>query len=282
MTQFLVFRVYGPMVSWGDIAVGERRPTADRPSRSAVIGLLAGALGIDRDDVQRQAALGHEVGMASRVDVPGRLLHDYHTAQAPTESWCKDQRKRWKSDPAPEGPLWTRAEELSSPRHDLSTILSERAYLTDTLAAVAVWLRTEDGAFLLTDVEAALRRPVFMPYLGRKSCPPALPFAPHLVEADHPVRALQQLDFAAKESAVLAPFLRERTWPQQVLRTADEQKRPTFRQFAWQDVWPEMAGLTPTMRVERRDEPGRRRAWQFHTRMEQVAHEAVPKEVTGG
>jgi CRISPR system Cascade subunit CasD len=34
----LVFRLYGPMASWGEIAVGESRHTANYPGKSAIIG----------------------------------------------------------------------------------------------------------------------------------------------------------------------------------------------------------------------------------------------------
>ncbi len=280
MTQFLVFRLYGPLAAWGDIAVGERRPTANRPSRSGVLGLVASALGIERIDQEKQTLLRDSLGIASRVDVPGRLMHDYHTAQVPSESWSKEQTKRWKDKPRHAGPLWTRGEELED-RDGLSTILSERAYLADTLTAVAVWLRTPDGTVTLSDVEQALRRPVFAPFLGRKSCPPALPFAPRLVEAAHPVVALQAVDFATKEAQALNLLLGRRFWPEQILRTADEQKRPVGRQFAWEGQWPAVPDLAELVSVERRDDPGRRRAWQFHTRIEHIAHE-VPQERAHG
>ena len=280
MTQFLLFRVYGPLVSWGDIAVGERRPTADRPSRSAILGLVAGALGIERSDHEMLTALRGGVGMACCVEIPGRLLHDYHTAQAPKEACTKEQEKRWKGKVRADGPLWTRAEELSPARDELSTILSERAYLADTLAIVALWLRNQDAPMTLTDLAQALRRPVFVPYLGRKSCPPALPFAPRIVDADHPISALQQADFAGDEAKALQPVLRAREWPGKVLRTPFEP--PVPRQFAWEGQWQAQPELAETMSVQRRDEPGQRAAWQFHTRVEQVAHEGGAQETNHG
>ncbi len=64
MTEFLCFRLHGPLASWGDIAVGERRPTSPHLSRSAVLGLVAGALGIRRDDADAWAELDRGVGFA--------------------------------------------------------------------------------------------------------------------------------------------------------------------------------------------------------------------------
>ena len=48
--DYLVFRLYGPMCSWGDIAVGEVRPSTVHPSKSAILGLIAAALGVKRPD----------------------------------------------------------------------------------------------------------------------------------------------------------------------------------------------------------------------------------------
>src|SRR5256885_4103212 len=76
--DYLVFRLYGPMCSWGDIAVGEVRPSTVPPSKSAILGLIAAALGTKRpnmahDDAERSAleathsALAQGYGFAVRV-----------------------------------------------------------------------------------------------------------------------------------------------------------------------------------------------------------------------
>jgi len=82
---YLIFRLYGPMCAWGDIAVGEQRPSAGHPAKSAVLGLLAAALGVRRDEEGRQKLLADAYAMAVRVDVSGELLRDYHaiTVQTP-------------------------------------------------------------------------------------------------------------------------------------------------------------------------------------------------------
>ncbi len=50
MAQYLVFRLYGPLASWGLPAVGGDRQTGIAPSRSAILGLLSASLGINRKD----------------------------------------------------------------------------------------------------------------------------------------------------------------------------------------------------------------------------------------
>jgi CRISPR system Cascade subunit CasD len=53
MSQYLVFQLHGPMASWGVDAPGEVRHSHELPSRSALLGLLAAALGIRRDEEER-------------------------------------------------------------------------------------------------------------------------------------------------------------------------------------------------------------------------------------
>ncbi|MGL4603678.1 MAG: CRISPR-associated protein Cas5, partial [Iodobacter sp.] len=57
MSPYLVFRLYGAMASFGEIAVGELRHSAAYPSRSALLGLLGAALGIARSNEAGQQAL---------------------------------------------------------------------------------------------------------------------------------------------------------------------------------------------------------------------------------
>jgi CRISPR system Cascade subunit CasD len=79
--RVLVFQLVGPMMAFGDVAVGEHRGVFDRPSKSGVLGLLAAALGIDRADDARHAWLADGLDFATGTLAAGRLIHDYHTAQ---------------------------------------------------------------------------------------------------------------------------------------------------------------------------------------------------------
>jgi len=168
MTEYLLFRLYAPLASWGEAAVGEMRPTATHPGRGAIIGLLGAALGIRRDDDAGQQALNDSVQIAVKQRSPGTLLRDYHTAQVPSTQAKVTYR--------------TRRDELNAPRKAINTILSSRDYRCDGLWTVAVW--SADGATLsLEALQAALERPRFALFLGRKACPLAAPLAPRRVEA---------------------------------------------------------------------------------------------------
>src|SRR5690606_19489542 len=182
--QWLIFRLYGPLASWGGVAVGEVRDSDAHPGKSAVLGLVAAALGIRRDEETRLQALNEGYGYAVQVESTGLGITDYHTAQVPSRSTLKGR------------PHATRKDELAMPRHELNTILSSRSYRCDALYRVALWARPE-AAQPLSMLASALRRPAFVPYLGRKSCALALPLEPQLVEAVTLSAALDAAAFAS-------------------------------------------------------------------------------------
>lgn len=187
MRDHLLFTLYGPMQGWGALAVGEVRPASGWPTRSGLLGLLAACLGIRRGEEERLAALDRAYGLGVRVDAPGQRFTDYHTVQMP-----KEKRNRVFS---------TRRDELVTmlePDEDLNTILSQREYLADALFTACVWQREREAPHALNELAQALRRPVFIPYLGRRACPVGLPFEPEVVSAPD-VRAA----FAARPVAKL-------------------------------------------------------------------------------
>src|ERR1700738_2105399 len=174
MVSFLTFTLAAPFASFGGIAVGERRTSDDRPAKSAILGLLAGALGIEREDEESHAALAQDLFCAVRIEnfkvrTPRRLMTDYHTAQTPPRG--RNQR------------FATRRDEVTD-KWSLGTILSYREYRSDCIFSIALWSRSSPSRFSLDALAGALREPVFVPYAGRKSCPLMLPMQPLIVEAD--------------------------------------------------------------------------------------------------
>lgn len=167
MRKYIVFRLYGPLSSWGTAAVGEERPTAQMPSRSALLGLLGAALGIKRTDEESQQQLRVSVRFGIKQVVAGNLLRDYHTTQVPAHRSKVVHL--------------TRKEELQVTAPE--TILSQRDYRCDGMWMIAVWF-TEKSQYTPTQLQLALNRPTFALYLGRKSCPVAVPLAPVLCVAD--------------------------------------------------------------------------------------------------
>ena len=246
MREYLIFRMYGMMASWGDIAVGEFRPTFDRPSKSAIMGMISAALGIRRDEEERLRELAAGYLMALRIDAPGTLLRDYHTAQVPASG--KGRKKTV---------FPTRKAELSVPKDDLNTVLSSRDYRCDALYTVCLWSSTASPPYSLATLKEHLDKPVFGLYLGRKSCPLSLPLEAHVVPADTISGAFSSAHFKG------AAFLNR-------LESAKD-----VRVF-WEG---DDAGFDSVHTVQRRDEPLSRKRWQFGNRTEHYA--MMKKSVRG-
>lgn len=146
----LLLRLAGPMQSWGTTSRFDQRDTGKEPSKSGVIGLLAAALGIDRENWDDLEPLTRLV-MAVRHDRPGVPKQDYQTAGcAVTDTIIRADRTQSKD----------------------GGVVSDRFYLAD--AAFLVGLEGEDRA-LLTKCHSALRDPVWPLALGRKSYVPSEP-----------------------------------------------------------------------------------------------------------
>lgn len=96
----LLLRLAAPLQSWGADSKFEIRKTNREPTKSGVIGLLAAALGLARDDDQALQRL-NGLRFAVRVDQEGQLLRDYHTANNPTPDQVWEARSRGKAPRAP-------------------------------------------------------------------------------------------------------------------------------------------------------------------------------------
>lgn len=229
MSQFLVFRLYGVMASWGDIAVGEVRPSASHPSRSEILGLIAAALGIERDqgDTLKNVFSGYDV--AIKMISQGILLHDYHTVQVPGKGKCTYR---------------TRKDELNFDPAQLGTILSFREYYCEP--EVIVSIRARDHApYSLADMKHALEYPHFVLYLGRKSCPLGLPLKPQIVEAPGFKGSLDNAIFPSVPDG--------------------KGRKEMLNRYYWEG---KAGDMEPTEITERYDEPVDKRRWQFTQRKE--------------
>ncbi|NMM36353.1 MAG: type I-E CRISPR-associated protein Cas5/CasD [Glaciimonas sp.] len=248
--ETLIFQLQAPLSSWGEVAVGEYRPSAEYPSQSAIQGLLAAALGIDRDDDAAQTALRISYRLAVGVLNQGRLLRDYHTAQVPSRT---DLKKR---------PHATRRDELSLPKQDLNTILSSRDYRQDAAALVAVQIGA-NAPYSLLQLAEALKNPKFVLYLGRKSCPIAVPLHPCILNADAINTAFS--DYQQQLSKLC----------QQKLPNHHEPENQPVQKIAWGDDFgtDDLAtiGVQRNLSVNRKDQVITRRGWQFTDRREHIA-----------
>ncbi|MFD8913906.1 type I-E CRISPR-associated protein Cas5/CasD [Streptomyces sp. NPDC059575] len=173
----LLLRLAAPLQSWGGASRYNRRDTRAQPTKSGVLGLLAAAEGRPRE-----AGLADLLGLSLgvRVDQPGTLLRDYHTASdhrglllPSAEVDAKGVQKR-----------------NSAKKY---TGVTQRSYLQDAVFTAAL----QGPAALLGDLEAAVRNPVFPLSLGRRSCPPTGPVSLGLVPSTDLPSALQEVPWQA-------------------------------------------------------------------------------------
>lgn len=204
----LLLRLAGPLQSWGSSSKFNTRHTRAEPTKSGVLGLIAAAQGRRRTDpIEDLLTLRFGV----RVDQPGVLVRDFQTAVQ-----------------------WNTTKQESMP-------LSYRFYLADAVFVAGVSGDLE----LLKGVDQAIRRPIFPPFLGRRSCPPARPLSMGVVDAT--------LEDAMRSAPWQASDLHRRSVGQQVElalvvdgelgQPADEMVRdapisydPVRREYGWRAV----------------------------------------------
>mgnify|MGYP001056285765 FL=1 len=227
--RYLTFQLYGPLQSYGDVAVGELRPTRAMPTRSALCGLVAAALGIRRSDAADLAGIrdGYDIGVAQVR--AGSSLRDFHTVQAASTGAKKT--------------FYCRRDEMAD--SDVNTLVSFRDYLENAFFLVCLGERA-CAPHSLESVARALRRPRFTLFLGRKGCPPALPLHPVLKECSSMVEALSAYESDACVTGVLpsrgkAAVWRvesDTAWPlsEETIFVRDQAESHQRRQFALRAV----------------------------------------------
>jgi CRISPR system Cascade subunit CasD len=141
MTTLLI-RLAGPLQSWGTRSRFDERDTDLEPSKSGVIGLISASLGIERTDWETNLEPLTKLRMGVRIDKPGMLRYDYHTAQ---EIISADESKVH------------------------STAVTKRYYLADAMFLVGL----EGDANLLEKIHQSFLNPVWALSLGRKAFIPS-------------------------------------------------------------------------------------------------------------
>lgn len=131
----LLLRLAAPLQSWGSNSKFETRTTEKMPTKSGVLGMLAAALGWNRDaDLTRLAELKFGV----RADREGENITDFHIART---------------------------------QKGKDSYVTYRHYLSDAVFLAGV----EGNEEVIKELESALHNPCFPLFLGRRSCPPTLP-----------------------------------------------------------------------------------------------------------
>lgn len=157
----LTINLAGPLQAYGNEASFSRRTSYLAPSKSAVLGMIAAALGYRRDD-PRISQL-NKLQMAVRVDQPGRTMTDFQTIEY-------DSKRQKRS-------------------------LSYRDYLQDAVFVVAI--SGDDRQ--IDQIQDALHHPKFQLYLGRRSNAPAGPLKTKVFPDEEPVEVLKKYEWQASK-----------------------------------------------------------------------------------
>lgn len=158
-TLTLPLALQGPMMAFG-IGTHEReKPTSTTPTKSAVLGLVAAALGRTFTDPQDDL---HALMLHVRVDDPGQVQSDFQIV-----------RQALRAD--------------GSVNPFLTPVRREYLY------GAAFLVLLEGPAYILGSVGEALLNPAFPPYLGRRSCPPARPLYVQAPKTAEPLTVMAEV-----------------------------------------------------------------------------------------
>lgn len=216
--KFLALYLRAPLQSWGASSQFGDRGTLDAPTRSGLLGLLAAACGVDKNDeaserawLARAAALSLSVFAFRRGD----RMTDYHTVGARYD----------KDDP------WQRrmiplTAETGKPKNNAT--LTSRAYLADSVFGAIL---SGDDA-LVAEMAAALANPVWGVWLGRKSSIPTEPVLAGVFDSDEEAKTALAARFRASRERGGSPG----ETPDGAVAFTVEETSPADADDTWLDI----------------------------------------------
>lgn len=214
MTSTLLLRLAATRQSWGGPATQRWRPTEKIPTRTGLEGLLGAALGTPRGE---RSPLCEALTIHVRVDRAGTVEEDFHTVSPPPEdiARARHRRKRLRTSagkgradftvPLGDGSPWVVG--------GVHTLITRRTYLAD-----AEFMAAFTGPdTVIEELSAAVRNPVYAPYLGRAAFAPQFPF--HLgVRAGDGVSVLGSVSTTTVGDRALPVYAIDTYRPAQVAR----------------------------------------------------------------
>ncbi|AHJ65825.1 Hypothetical protein GbCGDNIH4_1696 [Granulibacter bethesdensis CGDNIH4] len=162
MMRWLVLQWRAPLASFGGTTIDSRGVTRDFPALSAVTGLLANALGLDRTDTTQLDRLQERIVFGARREqepLLGRMT-DFQTAL------LGNNDRGWTTRGRVEG-------RDGASNAEASTHIRQRDYHADMQMTVVLHLTPAEEAPTLDDIAKALLKPARPLFFGRKPCLPA-------------------------------------------------------------------------------------------------------------
>lgn len=168
-TSVLKLVLEGPMQSYGRHSKWDTRDSGYYPSKSAVIGMIGCAMGIERND-EYLDFLADNLSVSVRIDRHGKFMEDLQTVHESVY-----QAKGGLKDGGTYHPLLN------------------KVYIQD--AAFTVFITGE--LELLEKVYLAFQNPIWPVYLGRKSCVPTSPIC-----VNPPYELVENLEEVIKKTPI--------------------------------------------------------------------------------
>jgi CRISPR system Cascade subunit CasD len=174
--RHLLLRLEAPLMAFGTTLIDNYGPVQDFPATSLLTGLIANALGWQRNQTQQLQSLQDQLIHAVRLDREGERLRDYQTADlaANDQGWTRAGK--------PEG----RAGGGGSYKGQHQRY---RWYQADASVLVAVRLSDRNDDLNLNIIAEALMHPARPLFIGRKPCIPATPLFEGWVQAPNAAHA---------------------------------------------------------------------------------------------
>jgi CRISPR system Cascade subunit CasD len=186
--QFLTLHFKGPLMALQGPRIDGEPQSLPIPTPSLITGLVGAALDISRSEPERLQAIQDAMTLACVVHEAGIEITDYQIADL--------------SKPHMTGPMWSSGTTVVEREGSQITGLRQqwRPYLADADMTVVIGL-SPSAPIQVENVLAALQEPVRPLFLGRTSCPPEVPLAEEIIEAEDLAAAANLV--AQKRSAKL-------------------------------------------------------------------------------
>jgi CRISPR system Cascade subunit CasD len=197
--QTLILKTEG-LSAYGLQTFDVHRKVNHFPTRSAVIGLLAAALGIERTNQQKLFELSESILVAVQVNNAGEKMMDYHTVQ---------------NFRSPDGKI------------QKGTKPTYREYWCDSEYTFAISAPCD----LIQKLVLAVKTPKFTLFQGRKSCPLTRPLFEGVMDVDNPAIALKH---RAEKGQIFSDMQGENLVATLQVR---DKLTPVFRKYAMRTVF---------------------------------------------
>ena len=168
-TKFLVLRFAGTRLFFGKTRIDFHIKTNRIPPKSQIVGLLANALGYDRQDIELQTNLQNRIEYAVRIDKEGVIETDYQTVDG--KLLYKHARME--------------GSENFEIRQKFNTDLSCGIYMV----AIELSAAKKPSDVSLEDLWKAIENPARALFIGHKDCIPSMRIGLGIFEAE----SLEQL-----------------------------------------------------------------------------------------